>query len=93
MQHGSNGAQTQQQKGRSEFLPSLCGIEGDMNYQTLFRNTILTISAAAMVVGILVMVGALVPRNFPGQYGILIGAVVFLYGAYRFAVTYFKRTD
>lgn len=78
-----------------EFLPSLCGLvnEGDMNYQMVFQYAILAISAAAMVVGILVMVGVLVPRNFPHQYGILIGAVIFLYGAYRFVVAYFKRTE
>jgi prolipoprotein diacylglyceryltransferase len=66
---------------------------GDMNYQTVFRHTILVISAAAMVVGVLVMAGVLVPRNFPDQYGVLIGAVIFLYGAYRFVITYFRRME
>jgi hypothetical protein len=33
----------------------------------------------------------LVPKNFPEQYGIIMGAVIFLYGAYRFAIAYFKR--
>ena len=64
-----------------------------MNYQVVFRYTIFVISAAAMVVGVLVMVGVLVPKNFPEQYGVLIGAVVFLYGAYRFAITYFRRME
>jgi hypothetical protein len=44
-----------------------------------------------MVVGLLVIVGVLVPKNLPDQYGVLIGAVIFLYGAYRFSIAYFKR--
>lgn len=64
-----------------------------MNYQMVFRYTILAISGCAMIVGVLVMFGLLVPRNFPEQYGVLMGVVVFLYGAYRFAITYFKRTQ
>ena len=67
--------------------------EGDVNFQAVFRYTILAISAAAMVVGVLVMAGVLVPKNFPDQYGVLIGAVIFLYGAYRFAITYFRRME
>ncbi len=62
-----------------------------MNYPVVLRYVILTISGLAMVVGGLVMAGILVPRNFPDQYGILIGIVVFLYGAYRFAIAYFRR--
>ena len=64
-----------------------------MNYQMVFRFTILVISAAAMVIGVLVMIGVLVPKNFPDEYGVLIGIVIFLYGAYRFAITYFKRVE
>ena len=64
-----------------------------MNYQVVFRYAIFVISVAAMVVGVLVIVGVLVPKNFPEQYGVLIGAVVFLYGAYRFAITYFRRME
>jgi hypothetical protein len=64
-----------------------------MNSQKMFRYVILTISGLAMVMGLLVMLGVLVPRNFPEQYGLLMGVVVFLYGAYRFALAYFKRTS
>lgn len=63
-----------------------------MNAQMVFRYMILGLSGCAMVVGVLVMVGLLVPRNFPEQYGVIMGVVVFLYGAYRFAITYFKRS-
>lgn len=62
-----------------------------MNHAVVFRYTILTVSGLAMAAGILIMAGILVPRNLPEQYGILIGIVVFLYGAYRFAVAYFRR--
>ena len=62
-----------------------------MNYNVVFRYTILVISSLAMGAGVLIMVGVLVPRNLPEQYGLLIGVVVFLYGAYRFAIAYFRR--
>lgn len=62
-----------------------------MNYPAVFRYTILTVSGLAMVAGVLIMAGLLVPRNLPGQYGVLIGVIVFLYGAYRFAIAYFRR--
>jgi hypothetical protein len=62
-----------------------------MNYPVVFRYTILTVSGLAMIAGILIMAGVLVPRNLPEQYGVLIGVVVFLYGAYRFAIAFFRR--
>jgi putative Ca2+/H+ antiporter (TMEM165/GDT1 family) len=52
---------------------------------------VLAVSAAVMVVGVLVMIGYLVPRYFPEDYRIIMGAVVFLYGAYRFTITYFRQ--
>ena len=61
-----------------------------MNMTNVFRYTVLGVSVAAMIVGILVMAGLLVPKNLPEQFGFVIGAVVFLYGAYRFVVTYFQ---
>jgi hypothetical protein len=63
-----------------------------MNVVAVFRYTILVISLAAMVLGILVIVGVLVPRYFPDQYRIVIGVVILLYGLYRFVVTYFQRS-
>jgi len=41
-----------------------------------------------MLVGVLVMVGLLVPVYFPEQFRIIMGVVVFLYGLYRFVVSY-----
>lgn len=61
-----------------------------MNYQAVFRYTILTIASLAMVVGILIMAGVL-QIKFPDQYRVIIGAVIFLYGGYRFAIAFFRR--
>ena len=54
---------------------------------------ILILSAAAMVFGVLVMVGVLVPARgtFPDHMRIIIGAVIFLYGMYRFLIGYYRR--
>jgi hypothetical protein len=67
--------------------------EVSINLLGLFRYTVLAISAAAMCVGIMVMIGWLVPRNFPGQYRVILGAVVLLYGLYRFVIAYQKPRD
>ena len=59
-----------------------------MNVTEVFKYTILTISAAAMLLGVLIIAGVLVPRNFPDQYRVIMGIVVFLYGLYRFVIAY-----
>ena len=61
-----------------------------MNIASVLKYSMLTVSAAAMIVGALVMAGYLVPKYFPEEYRIIIGAVVFLYGAYRFSLTYVR---
>lgn len=61
-----------------------------MNIASVLRYSVLAVSALAMVVGVLAMAGFLVPRYFPEQYRVIFGAVVFLFGAYRFALTYFR---
>jgi hypothetical protein len=62
-----------------------------MNLSIVLRYVILAISGAAMVLGVLVMMGELVPTTMPDQFTTLLGAVIFLYGAYRFAIAYFQR--
>ena len=54
----------------------------------LFKYAILALSTGAMVLGVLIIAGVLVPRNFPDQYRIVMGIVVFLYGLYRFVVAF-----
>ena len=60
---------------------------------SILRLTILVFSILAMVFGILVMAGVLVPKYVAGQFGILFGAVIFLYGLYRFVIAYFRRPE
>ena len=57
------------------------------------RLIILVLSTGAMLAGIAVMLGLLVPQNVPEEFRFLIGIVIFLYGAYRFAVGYFRRKE
>ena len=63
-----------------------------MNGMSVMRYTILIISAAVSVLGLLVMAGVLVPRGFPDQYRFLLGVVVTLYGVYRFVITYYRQS-
>ena len=71
-------------------FPSLF-LEDGMDFVEVLRYTILVVSTAAMVLGILVMAGILVAAQIPDEFRIIVGAVTFLYGAYRFSVEYFKR--
>lgn len=61
-----------------------------MNIASVLRYAVYAFSAAAMIAGILTIAGYLVPRYFPEHYRVTFGAVVFLYGAYRFALTYVR---
>jgi hypothetical protein len=62
-----------------------------MNISSVLRYSGLVFSSAMMVVGALVMIGLLVPRYFQEErFRIIIGAVVFLYGAYRFVISYYR---
>jgi uncharacterized membrane protein len=65
-----------------------------MKSMEIMRYLILALSAAAMVFGVLVMIGVLVPVDnaFSGNLHILIGAVVVLYGMYHFLVSYYRRS-
>ena len=73
---------------------TLCSIIDVMNLDGTFRLIILLVSAGAMVIGVLVMAGILFPPNMPDQFRVILGIVIVLYGAYRFANTYFgKRSE
>lgn len=58
-----------------------------MDINAILRAMVLLLSAAAMLAGVAVIGGWLVPRYLPDQYRIILGAVILLYGAYRFALT------
>jgi len=57
------------------------------------RVIILVLSAGAMVIGALVVVGVLVPRNLPEEFRLVTGVVVLLYGLYRFVVEYVRMAN
>jgi hypothetical protein len=65
-----------------------------MNVMGIVRYVILALSASAVVGGVLIMADLLVPvqGTLPEQYRIIIGAVVALYGAYRFVIAYYRPT-
>jgi len=54
------------------------------------RYVILALSAGAMIVGVLVALGVLVPQRTPEEFRQILGIVVFLYGLYRFVVEYVR---
>lgn len=55
----------------------------------VMRYVAMGVSAAVMIAGVVLM-GGWVTANFPEQYRVILGAVVFLYGAYRFVIVYFR---
>lgn len=77
-------------EGKERSLPLAFSEGGAMNVAAIFRYTVLVVSGMAMILGVLVMVGVLIPRYFPENYAIIMGAVIFLYGAYRFVITYYR---
>jgi len=62
----------------------------EMDFNKVASLVVLIIAASVMLVGVLVMVGLLVPVYFPEQYRIIMGVVVFLYGLYRFVLSYVR---
>jgi hypothetical protein len=65
-----------------------------MKTMDVIRYVILVLSSVAMIFGVLVMAGVFVPARgeFPEYYRYIIGAVIVLYGMYRFLISYFRRT-
>lgn len=51
---------------------------------------VMVLAAAVMLVGVLAIMGLLIPVYIPDQYRIIVGVVVFLYGLYRFVLSYFR---
>jgi hypothetical protein len=58
-----------------------------MAIDKILRAAVLVLSGAAMLGGAAVIAGFLVPRYLPDQYRVILGAVILLYGGYRFALT------
>jgi len=64
-----------------------------MDVANVLRIAVLVLSTGAMLAGIAVMIGLLVPRNVTEEFRFMIGIVIFLYGAYRFVVGYYRKKD
>ncbi|MBX2990564.1 MAG: hypothetical protein KF749_05255 [Bacteroidetes bacterium] len=66
-----------------------------MNFVSVLRYIGYAVSGAVMIVGMMAIVGYFVPQHVPEHYRVIFGAVVFLYGAYRYVLTYIrsKGTD
>jgi hypothetical protein len=47
--------------------------------------------SVAVVAGVLVMTGYLAPREMTREHGMVLGAVITLYGVYRWVITYYRR--
>lgn len=64
-----------------------------MAFSVVFRYTIFGLSIAVMVLGVLFTFGVIAPANVSEQFRIIMGTVIFLYGAYRFTVAYFRKSQ
>jgi hypothetical protein len=61
-----------------------------LDVNKVLNVVVMVLSAAVMLVGLLAIVGMLIPVYIPEQYRIIVGVVVFLYGLYRFVLSYFR---
>ena len=64
-----------------------------MNAGRVLHYAILVGSVVVSVFGVLVMAGIFVPRNVPGDYRIILGVIIALYGVYRFVVAFFRQRN
>jgi len=64
-----------------------------MRIEQVVRFAIMILAGAVALAGILVMTGFLANAAITGQFRIVMGAAIFLYGAYRFTIAYFRRPE
>ena len=64
-----------------------------MTVDRIVRYTVMILAAAVALAGILVMTGFLINVAITGEFRIVMGAAIFLYGVYRFTVAYFRRPE
>jgi hypothetical protein len=64
-----------------------------MTVDRIVRYTVMILAAAVAMAGILVMTGFLINVAITGEFRIVMGAAIFLYGVYRFTVAYFRRPE
>ena len=61
-----------------------------LDVNRILNLVVMVLAAAVMLVGVLAILGMLIPVYIPEQYRIIVGVVVFLYGLYRFVLSYFR---
>jgi hypothetical protein len=64
-----------------------------MTVERIVRLVVMILAAGVAMAGILVMSGVLSSAAIPGEFRIVTGAAIFLYGVYRFTVAYFRRPE
>lgn len=64
---------------------------GAARFNRIVRYTIMVVSFGVSIVGIIMMTGLLVIPRIPKDFRVVAGAVVFLYGAYRFVIAYLRE--
>ena len=64
-----------------------------MTVDRIVRYTVMVLAAAVAMAGILVMTGVLINVAITGEFRIVMGAAICLYGVYRFPVAYFRRPE
>ena len=64
-----------------------------MTVDRIVRYTVMVLAAAVAMAGILVMTGVLINVAITGEFRIVMGAAICLYGVYRFTVAYFRRPE
>ena len=62
-----------------------------MIFNAWMRSVILILAAALAVTGLLMITGVLDRAGMAGELRIVLGATVFLYGSYKFTVTWFRQ--
>jgi cation transport ATPase len=59
-----------------------------MDLNRVMNIIVMVIASAVMLVGVLAMVGLLIPVYIPEEFRVIISLIVFLYGLYRFVLSY-----
>jgi hypothetical protein len=77
-------------RGTSIRIPQRMETGRRLDVNKVLNVVVMVLSAAVMLVGLLAIVGMLIPVYIPEQYRIIVGVVVFLYGLYRFVLSYFR---
>jgi hypothetical protein len=62
-----------------------------MTFKDWVRSMILILAAALAVTGLLMLTGVLDRGGISRELRIALGAAVFLYGSYKFTVTWFRQ--